>query len=165
MTAPSSHRVLVLARLQDKETSGGDSEEEVFQVVGRKYSSDEVSSEANYMDDLKPPAINIKRDSILFSENPATKRNDAAIGIWKASKEKLPPVFTGAWPWRPTQLADENPIGALYNIAFVRLPVIGVAVVYIQNVFQGHPLVMDMGRGAFEVSPFVVLSVLALILA
>jgi hypothetical protein len=165
---PCSHRVLLVAEAQ-KENNGIDSDEEEYDVneTKRRYesSSEESASEANYMDDLTPPTINLKRDSILFSENPSTKRNDAALDIWILFKDKLPAVFTGAWPWRSTQVADGNPIGALYNIAFVRLPVIGVAAVYIQNLLQAHPLVMDIGQGAFEVSPFVVLSVLALILA
>ena len=54
---------------------------------------------------------------------------------------------------------------ALYNIAFVRLPVIGVGIAYINNVLHGHPLIMDIGQGPTEISPIIVLSVLALILA
>jgi hypothetical protein len=167
---PCSHtgRILLVAQAQ-KENNGIDNEEEEYDVIEnkRKYesSSTESVSENNYMDDLRPPSINLKRDSILFSENPSTKRNDVALNIWISFKEKLPAVVTGAWSWRSTEGADANPIGALYNIAFVRLPVIGVGAIYIQNLIQSHPLVMDVGQGTFEVSPFIVLSVLALILA
>lgn len=142
-----------------------------FAIIGttstdnKESSTASAASEANYMDDLTPPPINIKRDSILFSENPSTKRNDEVAHVWKSCRINLPAILTGAWPWRPPQMADENPIGGLYNMIFVRIPVIGVAVVYIQNIIQHHPLVLDIGRGQFEVSPVIVLSVLALILA
>eukprot|EP00980_Cylindrotheca_fusiformis_P020092 scaffold7169_cov107-Cylindrotheca_fusiformis.AAC.1 len=152
-------------------------EEEVFYVVVPKtsYGFQQTSSQqqqqqhaANYLDDLTPPAINWKRDSILFSENPSTRRNDAALKVWDSCQDKLPPIMTGAWPWRRRQRRggiEKNPLGALYNMTFVRMPVIGIAVVYIQNLLHGHPLIMDMGHGPFEVSPFAVLSILALILA
>ena len=120
---------------------------------------------ANYMDDLTPPPINFARDSILFSENPTTKSNSGGLKIWQFCKQNLPPVFTGAWPWRDTQVADDNPIGGLYNMLFVRLPVIIVTAVYTKNTFESHPLVMDIGQGPVEMSPLVVYAVLALILA
>lgn len=120
----------------------------------------------NYLDDLTPPPLNLKRESILFSPSPSTKSDNEVLKLWKACKDTLPAVVTGVWPWRPTQVADENPVGALYNIAFVRMPVIGVGIFYIKHtLIQGHPLVMDMGQGPFEMSPLVVLSVLALVLA
>jgi hypothetical protein len=129
--------------------------------------SSSKNSEGNYdyIDDLTPPAINLKRDSILFSENPSTQRNNSALDLWLACKTDLPAVFTGAWPWRDSNLANDNPGGALYNIAFVRMPVILVGLVYGKNLFQGHPLIMDIGDGPFEMSPLIVIAVLALILA
>jgi hypothetical protein len=169
-------RALKVAIKNEKksDSAGNETEDEVYftpdnsnnrYTVGNVDKESTVASEANYLDDLTPPPINLKRDSILFSENPSTKRNDGILDVWISCKTKLPAVLTGAWLWRPTQVADENPIGALYNMVFVRIPVIGVTIVYIQNLIQGHPLVMDIGQGQFEVSPFIVLSVLALILA
>ncbi|CAJ1959292.1 unnamed protein product [Cylindrotheca closterium] len=129
-------------------------------------SSSPSSTQASYLDGLTPPPLNLKRESILFSPNPSTKNDNEVLDLWKTCKDRLPAVITGAWPWRSTQVADANPMGALYNIAFVRLPVIGVSIGYIQyNLLQGHPLVMDMGQGPFEMSPLIVLSVLALVLA
>jgi hypothetical protein len=119
----------------------------------------------DYIDDLTPPSINLKRDSILFSENPSTQRNNSGLDLWRASKTNLPAVLTGAWPWRDLTLADHNPAGALYNIAFVRLPIILVGLVYAKNLSQGHPLIMDVGDGPFEMSPLIVIAVLAFILA
>ena len=152
---------------------GGDNDEEVYIVAQAPErqndslpSSPSPPSEAmNYMDDLTPPPINFKRDSILFSDNPSTQRKNEALDFWKYCKTNLPPVITGSWPWRPQEVADDNPVGALYNIAFVRMPVIGVFFLYIQNLLQGHPLIMDIGKGPTEISPLIVLSVLALILA
>mmetsp|Transcript_24947 Transcript_24947/g.61373 ORF Transcript_24947/g.61373 Transcript_24947/m.61373 type:complete len:192 (-) Transcript_24947:395-970(-) len=128
--------------------------------------SQESSSQANYLDDLTPPPINLKRESILFSPNPSTKGDNEVLDLWITCKERLPAVITGAWPWRPTQVADADPMGALYNIAFVRMPVIGVGIGYIQQaLIQGHPLMVDVGQGPFEISPLIVLSVLAFVLA
>jgi hypothetical protein len=128
-----------------------------------------TTTEANYIDDLTPPPINLARDSILFSENPSTQRNNnSALDAWKFCKSNLPAVFTGAWPWRENEqksLANHNPVGGLYNMAFVRLPVILIGLVYSRNLFEGHPLIMDIGDGPFAMSPLIVYLVLALILA
>ena len=153
---PASGKFLVIEM-------GRENDDEVYTVA--KTPETPPSEAMNYMDDLTPPPINFKRDSILFSDNPSTQRKNEALDFWKYCKTNVPPVITGAWPWRSQEVADDNPIGALYNIAFVRLPVIGVLIVYIQNLLQGHPLVMDIGQGPTEISPLIVLSVLALILA
>ena len=141
-----------------------------FQRRGQDDNADfDYSSDQDHLlDDLTPPTLNLARDSILFSDNPSTAKssNLQALKLWQSCKATLPPVITGAWPWRvASSTADQNPIGALYNIAFVRLPVIAVAVIYVKNVLQGHPLIMDIGDGPFEMSPVVVLTILALILA
>jgi len=117
------------------------------------------------LDDLTPPPINLARGSILFSENPSTKRNNAVLDLWRSCKVNLPAVITGVWPWKDPDFADENPIGGLYNIAFVRMPVIVVGFVYGKNLLEGHPLIMDIGDGPFVMSPLVVVAVLGLILA
>ena len=142
-------------------------EEEVFtyNVKSRFLITSSNNTSANYLDDLTPPPINWARDSILFSENPATKRNNAAVQGWKLCRQYLPPVFTGTWPWRETNITERNPLGALYNMIVVRIPTIGIGIVYIKNLVEGHPLIMDFGQGAFEMSPIAVFAVLALILA
>lgn len=145
-----------------------DDEEEIF-VYDLKsrflINSSNSSTSANYLDDLTPPPINWARDSILFSENPATKRNNAGVEIWRFCQHNLPPVFTGTWSWRDTNIVERNPLGALYNMVVVRIPTIGIGLVYINNLLEGHPLIMDFGQGAFEMSPILVFAVLALILA
>lgn len=136
----------------------------VVGVAGRTFDDDEN----DFRDELTAPPVRLAQESVLFGENPATRRNNAMSALWTASKVRLPPVFTGAWPWRPQDVADDNPIGGLYNMAFVRLPVLAVAVAYLRNnVSQDIPLVMDVGLGGgpFVVHPLFVLTVLALILA
>jgi hypothetical protein len=129
-------------------------------------SSSSSSTEANYIDDLTPPPINFARNSILFDENPSTKRNNnAALDAWVACQTNLPAVVTGVWPWRDASITRNNPVGAFYNMAFVRIPVIVVGILYVKNLYQGHPLIMDIGDGPFEMSPLVVVAVLAFILA
>ena len=110
---------------------------------------------------LLPPAINLRKESILFGENPATRYDSNSLRAWRATKKYLPFVFTGA---RTATTADENPIGGFYNMIFVRLPVIMAGVVYAKNAFTGHPLVIDVGSGPTEVSPVLVATVLFVIL-
>jgi hypothetical protein len=149
-----------------EENNGIDEEVFIYDQASRLVVTEKDSStKANYMDDLTPPPINLARDSILFDENPSTRSNNGGLNLWQWCKTNLPAVFTGAWPWRDAQVADDNPIGGLYNIAFVRLPVILVGVVYTNNLIGGHPLVVDIGQGPFEMSPLAVFAVLALILA
>jgi hypothetical protein len=52
----------------------------------------------------------------------------------------------------------------LYNIAFVRTPVILVGLVHAKNLLGGHRLIMDFGDGPFEMSPSIGIAVLSLIL-
>ncbi|CAB9506034.1 expressed unknown protein [Seminavis robusta] len=117
------------------------------------------------LSDILPPAVSFSRNSILFSEKPVTQRDNDVLAFWRGMKATVPPVITGAWPWRDPYLADENPMTAFYNILFVRLPVIAMALVYAKNLKEGHPLVMDYGDGPFEVSPIAVLVLVAIILA
>jgi hypothetical protein len=117
------------------------------------------------LSDLLPPTVNFAKDSVLFSENPATQRNNPLLKFWRRVKSTVPPIVTGAWPWRDPHLADEDPMSAFYNICFVRLPVIVMGLVYTNNLVSDHPLIMDYGDGPFEVSPLIVYGVLAVVLA
>jgi hypothetical protein len=111
--------------------------------------------------DLMFPPINIRKESILFGENPATRNNNNSLRLWKTLKERLPFVVTGA---RTPTTADNNPIGAIYNIVFVRLPVIVAGLVYGKNLAEGHPLIVDVGDGPFTVNSLIVLAVFFVIL-
>lgn len=117
------------------------------------------------LSDLLPPTVNFSRDSVLFSENPSTQRNNELLTIWRKIKQFVPPIITGAWSWRDPYLADENPMAAFYNIGFVRLPIIIAGCVYTKNLLTGHPLIMDYGDGPFEMNPIIVYLILAIVLA
>jgi len=117
----------------------------------------DVALDAN----LLPPPINIRKESILFGDNPATMDNNNALRLWKSLKGTLPFVFTGA---RRPDTGDENPIGAIFNILFVRLPVILAGLAYGKNSMEGHPLVMDFGNGPHAMNLLLVLAVIFFIL-
>jgi hypothetical protein len=138
-------------------------------------SSKSIATNMNYnsssnnnriMDDLRPPPVNFARNSILFSDNPSTKaRNNPILDGWIVCRTYLPPPITGAWVWKNVQHLDDRPLGALYNVVFVRVPVLCVTGVYLQNLLNHQPLVMDIiGTGPTEMNPIIVLSILIVIL-
>eukprot|EP00529_Nitzschia_sp_RCC80_P027971 CAMPEP_0113475258 /NCGR_PEP_ID=MMETSP0014_2-20120614/19023_1 /TAXON_ID=2857 /ORGANISM="Nitzschia sp." /LENGTH=252 /DNA_ID=CAMNT_0000368163 /DNA_START=211 /DNA_END=969 /DNA_ORIENTATION=- /assembly_acc=CAM_ASM_000159 len=132
---------------------------------------DDEDSYSSYLDDLTPPPVNFARSSILFSDDPSTKaRNNKVLDVWRFCRRYLPPVFTGVWPYRAEraiQTTDADPVDAMYNMVFVRTPVVVVCVTYLYQTFvEHHGLVMDLGyTGPTEINPILVLFVLAVILA
>jgi len=134
-----------------------------------KYSSPSSSIDQN----LVRPPINIRKESILFSDNPATAQNNNIARLWKFCKNRLPYVFTGVSKDSSSSSSsaavdmDKNPIGAIYNMVFVRCPSVLAGVVYSKNLIEGHPLYCDVGFGAagpFEIPPLFVYGVLLIIL-
>jgi len=117
------------------------------------------------LSDILPPTVSFSRNSILFSENPVTQRNNEVLTFWRGVKKFVPPFITGAWPWRDPYLGEANPLDAFYNIIFVRLPIVAMGFIYAKNLKEGHPLIMDYGDGPFEMSPIIVFAVLAIVLA
>ena len=113
------------------------------------------------LDSLRPPAFNLRKESLLFDETSATKKNNNVLRFWQFCKQKLPRLVHGA---REATTADDNPIGALYNMAFVRIPVIATGMIYGINLANGHPLVMDFGDGPFEMNPILVAAMLYILL-
>lgn len=118
-------------------------------------------SQANSVpyDDLQPPLYNLRKESLLFDENAATRKNNNAVKLWSFCKKNLPRVVHGA-----REGIGPEPIGALYNMLFVRLPAIAAGIVYAFNLSTGHPLIVDLGDGGFEMSPLVVGFVLYILL-
>ena len=47
--------------------------------------------------------------------------------VWRSIKEFLPPIVTGAWTGHE---GDQEPLGALYNLVFVRLITLVCTVAY-----------------------------------
>ena len=113
------------------------------------------------LDDLTPPYVSFTRNSVLFGENPPTQRSNGPLWLWQGAKKILPPFVTGAWE---VSKGDKKPVEHLYNLLFVRVPVVLVGILYLRNLILGHPLVMNYGDGFFEVPPLVVLGVFLLIL-
>lgn len=126
-----------------------------------KASSDEQQDKDSHLNDLTPPLINWRRESILFGDRPATQKNNNALRLWRKVKSSLPPVVTGAYK---KTTADANPMGALFNMLFIRIPILAAGILYVVNLATGHPLIMDVGYGPFEVSPIIVGGVLYLML-
>jgi hypothetical protein len=128
-----------------------------------------TTSSYTYLDDLTPPPVNFARNSILFSDNPSTRRrNNPVLDVWRFCRTYLPAVVTGAWPWRDGDRMDGEPVASLYNMAFVRIPAVCVGVVYWKNLLlDGHDLVMDfglIGDGPQVMNPILVMVVLCFIL-
>jgi hypothetical protein len=104
----------------------------------------------------------VRKESILFGEDPATVASNNALRLWKLMKDSLPYIFTGGQAG--SDVSDFNPMGGIYNVIFVRLPTILAGCVYGKNLVEGHPLVVDLGDGPFEVNPLAVAGVLYVIL-
>ena len=126
--------------------------------------NDESTDNLNTIDsNLKRPPINIRKESILFSDNPTTAANNNISRTWISMRMNLPYIITGASK-DDVSPVDKNPIGAIYNVMFVRLPTIFAGIVYTKNLVQGHPLYCDVGAGPFEIPPLIVYALLLVIL-
>ncbi|KAL7471944.1 hypothetical protein ACHAXS_012251 [Conticribra weissflogii] len=114
------------------------------------------------LDDLSPPSISFTKNSILFDPDAPTQKNNAPLQIWCAAKSVFPTFVTGAWE---EGKGDRTPMEHLYNMIFVRLPVVGMGIVYVWNLFRGHGLYMNLGDGTvFEVPSLIVLGAIYIIL-
>eukprot|EP00593_Proboscia_inermis_P006064 CAMPEP_0171307996 /NCGR_PEP_ID=MMETSP0816-20121228/18093_1 /TAXON_ID=420281 /ORGANISM="Proboscia inermis, Strain CCAP1064/1" /LENGTH=135 /DNA_ID=CAMNT_0011790589 /DNA_START=168 /DNA_END=572 /DNA_ORIENTATION=+ len=123
-------------------------------MVDEKQNPDEQQPQPLDMDDLTPPPINLSRSSILFDPDPSTKKNkNIALDLWKECKSNFPKIVTGAWG--EEDAGDDNPVGALYNLVFVRLPVLFGFGFYLKNNFAGRPLIIDFGTGELVIDIFI----------
>ena len=62
---------------------------------------------------------------------------------WATAKANLPAIVTGAWD---ESAGDDEPGGALANLALVRLPLLALLAYYTQYlVLDGSPLIVDFG--------------------
>ena len=62
---------------------------------------------------------------------------------WATAKANLPAIVTGAWD---PSAGDDEPGGALANLALVRLPLLALLAYYTQYlVLDGSPLIVDFG--------------------
>jgi hypothetical protein len=117
------------------------------------------------LDDVTPPSINFRKESILFGDNPATKRNNFFLDVWQDCQSTLPTLLTGGSDTNNNSNNNNvDPAARLYNMIFVRGPTVIVGLFYVKNTVTGHPLIVDIGHGPFEVSPLIVAGVLYMIL-
>jgi len=137
-------------------------------VIQAKQKLDRKSFQYNNVaegySDLQPPVFNLRRESLLFDENATTLQDNNVQRLWDACYRNLPYVVHGA---RPERNGVTDPLAALYNMIFVRLPVLGAGLIYAYNQASGHPLIVDLGivgDGAFELSPLLVALLLWIIL-
>jgi hypothetical protein len=107
----------------------------------------------------KPTVFNLRKESLLFDENAATRQNNNVRRLWLACQKHLPRVVHGK-----REGIEPEPLGALYNMLCVRIPAIVAGMVYGFNVSTGHPLIVDLGDGAFEMHPIIVATVLYVLL-
>ena len=70
------------------------------------------------------------------------ERDDQYLLVWRSLKETLPPIITGAWNHSD---GDEFPLGAIYNLVFVRAVTIICTVWYVRNLLDG-------GNGKFSLN-------------
>ena len=62
---------------------------------------------------------------------------------WATCKANLPAIVTGAWD---PSAGDDEPGGALANLALVRLPLLALLAYYTQYLaLDGSPLIVDFG--------------------
>uniref|UniRef100_A0A7S4JTF8 Uncharacterized protein n=1 Tax=Odontella aurita TaxID=265563 RepID=A0A7S4JTF8_9STRA len=157
---------------------------------GKAPSSEKVSDDDG-LAELSPPLINLERRSLLFEksvrdddvdaevaadraalertiESASGVMDSAFIALWRGAATSLPGIVTGFRADNDGRYkqADDGAAaaGRLYNVLFVRVPTITAGVVYAYNLSRGHPLVVDVGGGAFDVPPPVVLALLWAIL-
>ena len=106
-------------------------------------------------DDLLSPSVIMRRESLLFSENPSSQ--NIVKDVWEWCGQNLPVVVTG-------DTSTAKPCAGLYNMILVRIPTLVAGIVYTIHLTQGHPLIVDMGNGPFTVNPVLVGGVLWAIL-
>ena len=79
---------------------------------------------------------------------------DVPLKIWKKTKAVLPPFVTGD---HKGQRGDSSPLAALYNMVFVRIPIIATGLFYASKLSDpSWALICDLGFGQFEVPPTLV---------
>ena len=126
--------------------AAGDGNEEVI-----------FTEQGDELDELSRPSISFTRNSILFDEDAPTQRDNGPLRVWRSTKSFLPALVTGAWDERK---GDRKPVEHLYNMIFIRIPTVLMALVYSKNLVEGHGLILSFG----EVPPIIVFAVFAIIL-
>ena len=146
----------------------------------RSFQYNNVATTDDDFSDLQPPVFNLRKESLLFDEHATTRRNNNVQRLWDFCVTNLPYVFHGCSTTassssndddnnEPKQKRTMDPMAALYNMMFVRFPVIATGCMYTYQWMtrQHNPLIVDLGivgDGNWEVPPLVVGLVLWIIL-
>jgi hypothetical protein len=125
--------------------------------------NEDVVTEHGELDELSRPSISFTRNSILFDEDAPTQRDNGPLRVWRQAKLLLPALVTGAWGAEDGK-GDRKPVEHLYNMVFIRIPTVLMAVVYSKNLLDGHGLILSFGGSFEEVPPIIVFAVFAIIL-
>lgn len=93
------------------------------------------------------------------------ERDNGTLLVWRSLKQTLPPIVTGAWNGSE---GDDNPLGAMYNLVFVRVVTLLCSAWYVRAGLLGEgggSFSLDFGIGGpIEVPPVGVALVVARIL-
>ena len=101
------------------------------------------------------------RIAVLMNDDKG--QGDIPLKIWKQTKTILPPVVTGDYTG---ERGDGNPLAALYNMLFVRIPTIAAGILYASKLNDSSwTLICDVGLGPFEVPPSLVALIVLVILS
>mmetsp|Transcript_833 Transcript_833/g.1281 ORF Transcript_833/g.1281 Transcript_833/m.1281 type:complete len:192 (-) Transcript_833:274-849(-) len=136
------------------------------QKYNLRFHAKDTESSIDSDDDVSSAFKPSRGKSMLFSppdndDDEMNKAEDIPLVVWREVKSSLPRFVHGA---KETDSGDDNPLGCIYNLIFVRVPVIGAGVVYAKNLLSGYPLVIDVGQGPFEVNSFFVAACLWVLL-
>jgi hypothetical protein len=118
----------------------------------------EIDKEDGLPEELAQPFFALQRKSLLFDDDDKSSNGvaDWPVRLWQGAITRLPQVVTGAQNQGDNNNTSQEALGRLYNVIFVRLPILCAGLVYGTNEATGHPLVVDVGQGPFEISPLVV---------
>ena len=129
-----------------------------LQAAGDGNEEVSFTGQGDELDELSRPSVSFTRNSILFDEDAPTQRDNGPLRVWRSTKSLLPALVTGAWD--DESKGDRKPVEHLYNMIFIRIPTVLMALVYSKNLIDGHGLILSFG----EVPPIVVFAVFAIIL-
>lgn len=106
-----------------------------------------------------------KRDVKVQSLDNGGDESPELAPAWATIKKYVPPIITGSWDPDDNE-RNKRPGEAIYNMVFIRIPVIVAGIWFAQFYVTGHHFVMDFGFGSgpVEISPLVTAGIVAFML-
>jgi hypothetical protein len=89
---------------------------------------------------------NFRARNVCHQARLRNEDDNLSLSLWLKIKETLPPLVHGSWM---SNAGDDNPLGAIYNLIFVRIPTISVAAIYSYQLISNSEFQMtfDFGYG------------------